>query len=49
MVLVALICSFVGYAILEDQDIVYEPYKLFNQPKQVTINYQTSLVLRAAD
>lgn len=38
----------VSYAILDDEGIVFQPYKLFNQPKEFTINYQASTVVRIA-
>lgn len=39
---------FVSYAILDSQNILYEPYKLFNMHKEFTINYQTNALVRMA-
>jgi hypothetical protein len=38
----------VGFTILDVQGIVFEPYKIFNMPKEYVINYQTSTLVRAA-
>ena len=38
----------VGYAILSDKNIIFEPYKLFNMSKDFTISYQSNAIVRAA-
>lgn len=38
----------VSYAILESQNILFEPYKLFNMAKEFTVNYQTNAIVRVA-
>ena len=35
-----------GYAILDSSNIIFEPYKLFNMPKDFTINYQANSIVR---
>lgn len=43
----AAVISIIGaYAILDSQNILFEPYKLFNMAKEYTINYQTNTVVR---
>jgi hypothetical protein len=36
----------IAYAILKDQGILFEPYKIFNMAQQFTINYQTNSLVR---
>lgn len=37
---------FAGYAVLESQSVLFEPYKLFNMSRDFTINYQTNAIVR---
>lgn len=36
----------VAFAVLESENILFEPYKLFNMAKEFTVNYQTSSLVR---
>ena len=46
--MVTLISKVFALAILESDNIVFEPYKLFNQSLEYTVNYQTNALVRAA-
>lgn len=46
--LTVVISWIVSYAILESQNILFEPYKLFNMAKEFTVNYQTNSIVRLA-
>ena len=46
--LVIIISKIFAIAILESDNIVFEPYKLFNQSLEYTVNYQTNAIVRAA-
>lgn len=35
-----------SYGLLYSQNVLFEPYKLFNMPKEFTINYQTNTLVR---
>ncbi len=37
-----------SYGILQDMNIVFQPYKLFNMGREYTINYQTNAMVRIA-
>jgi hypothetical protein len=47
MGLVWIISMIIGFAILSDQGIIFEPTKIFNMQKEYTINYQTNTLVRA--
>lgn len=47
MILIVATACLIGVAILDDQGIVFQPTKLFNQQKQYVINYQTNSLVRA--
>lgn len=43
----AIVISMIAsYAILESQNILFEPYKLFNMAKEFTVSYQTNTLVR---
>jgi len=44
--LIIFVSLITGYGILDSGNIVFEPYKLFNMPKEFTINYQTNSIVR---
>ena len=47
-----LLCIFISKifaaAILSGENIVFEPYKLFNQSLEFNVNYQTNAIVRMA-
>lgn len=36
----------VAYAVLDNQSVVFEPYKIFNMSSEYSINYQASTIIR---
>ena len=47
MLLVCTISVVIGFAILDDQAILFAPTKLFNMQVQYNVNYQTNTFVRA--
>lgn len=46
IILLIFVSIMTGYAILDSSNIIFEPYKLFNMPKDFTINYQANSIVR---